>query len=126
MKKRLAAIVALLVVGLLAGCLEPKPRNFFAADGIRLGAPLRQIDHFYLPIDFKTAVENSGQWLYDVKCTIEDNTITVTAIFTVPPNLQESRYHGAIDLLGSKRGVYQVRYRDPDGTLHDIGTTTLE
>ncbi|MBK8476320.1 MAG: hypothetical protein IPL39_08355 [Opitutaceae bacterium] len=122
--KRFVAIFAML--GLLSGCLEKKPRSFFAIDGICVGSAVKEGERFRLPIGFSTAFVHSGQWLYDVKAVTEADSIYLTAVFTTPPGLKESRYVGSVDLGAIRSGTYKVRYRDPDGRVHDLGLVTLQ
>ncbi len=124
--KRLLWTVVLLVTVTLAGCLETKPRSFFAVDGIRVGSPRKEGGAYYLPLQFETVTIQSAQWLYAVKSEVKGTDIYITAVYSVPPGLQKSRYSGAVELGGLRPGTYSLRYRDPDGTIHDLQILKFE
>ena len=122
---RRVLILTVCLAGVLTGCLEKKPRSFFASDGIGIGTPKKEGNVYRVPVTFTTTIVHSEQWIYVVETSTDGNTIYLTAIFTTPPGLKESRYKDVIEVHDAKAGVYHLRYRDPDGSLHDSGTVTL-
>jgi hypothetical protein len=114
-----------LFLSLLSGCLEKKNRAFFTDDGITLGEPkVVEGGGLFIPIDFKTRIIHSAQWLYDVEWKQKDNKITITALFSVPPDMKKSVYQGGITLKAGKLSfydAYRIQYRDPDGKTHYVG-----
>jgi hypothetical protein len=122
-----AAVFFALSVG-LAGCLssyQDVPRSTFAKDGILLGQPVKMGNGDYeLPIHFTTEIVHSGKWLHDVRTELDRTTIYVTAVFTsAGSSAKKGLYDGAVKLqrLHPLR-QYNVKYRDPDGRVHDLGT----
>ena len=90
-----------LFLSLLSGCLEKKNRAFFTDDGITLGEPkVVEGGGLFIPIDFKTRIIHSAQWLYDVEWKQKDNKITIMALFSVPPDMKKSVYQGGHHLEG--------------------------
>lgn len=119
-------ITMLSLAAFVAGCLEERPRVFFASDGVQVGAAQQaEVGVYRLPLSFKTTITHSAEWIYDVKASAKNNIIYVTAIFTAPPGLKESIYKDFVELRGLTPGVYVLRYRDPDRTEHDLGIVTL-
>ncbi len=108
----------------LFACSDTKPRNFFAASGIAVGIPaLVEPNVYRIPIIFETEITHSGQWTDAVQAEIDGTDIQVTAVFTHAN--RESQYPGYIELSNVSSGVYNLKYRDPDGTLHLIQKISL-
>ncbi len=113
----LAAIV-------LAGCSQKKSRDFFAAGGITIGAPATtQPGSYKIPIEFETKIVHSGQWIDTVSAKVSGSDILVTATFTSSNG--KSSYPGYIEVNGISPGTYFIKYRDPNGTVHSIGSAIL-
>jgi hypothetical protein len=117
-------IILLMASFALSGCSETKSRDFFAADGITIGAPAATEPGTYrIPIIFKTKIVHSGQWIDVVSAKVSGSDILATATFTLAN--RKSRYPGYIELKGVSAGNYALKYRDPDGTAHTIGPVVL-
>ena len=113
---------------LLTGCLglQKKDRQFFADKGISIGKPqLNEDNSVFIPISFKTRIVHSAQWLYDIKWVEKDGRITLTALFSVPPNNKKSIYEDGIRLEPPLKNQYEFVYRDPDGKTHELGVVTI-
>ncbi|WP_411825578.1 hypothetical protein [Luteolibacter sp. AS25] len=114
----------LLAVIFAVGCGYKKSRDFFAASGISVGEPVKvDAGEYRIPMEFKTKDMHSGQWIDIVKSNIKGSDILVTAVFT--QSNRQSRYPGYIEISSARGGVYALKYRDPDGTLHPIQAVTL-
>jgi hypothetical protein len=116
--------VMILSVLALAGCSERKSRDFFTKDGITVGTPAALGSGSYrIPLEFATKVVHSGQWIDSVAADITASDIFITANFTHSGG--KSRYPGYVRITGATPGTYALKYRDPDGTLHTIGSLVL-
>ena len=108
----------------LSGCSEKKPRDFFANDGITIGAPAAiESGTYRIPIKFKTKIVHSGQWIDVVSAKVSGSDILVTASFTNAN--RKSKYPGYIEVKGVSAGTYTLNYRDPDGRAYAIGPVVL-
>jgi hypothetical protein len=113
-------ILAALVLG---GCSDEKSRDFFAKGGITIGAPAALGSGSYtIPIEFETEIVHSGQWLNAVDADVSGSDILFTASFT---SHRKSSYPGYIEVSGLSPGTYTLKYRDPNGTVHAIGSVIL-
>lgn len=116
--------VMILSVLALAGCSERKSRDFFAKDGITVGTPAALGSGSYrIPLEFATKVVHSGQWIDSVAADLAASDIFITASFT--HSGRKSRYPGYVRITGATPGTYALKYRDPNGTLHTIGSLVL-
>lgn len=107
-----------------SGCSETKSRDFFAADGITIGAPAAiQPGTYRIPIDLETKIVHSGQWIDVVSANVSGSDILVTATFTRAN--RKSGYPGYVEVKGISAGTYALKYRDPDGTTHPMGPVVL-
>lgn len=118
------AILILAAIALV-GCSDEKSRNFFAkGGGITIGAPAALGSGAYkIPIRFETEIIHSGQWLEKVNTEVVGSDILLTASFT--SSNRKSSYPGHIEVARVSSGTYALKYRDPDGTLHAIGSVML-
>jgi hypothetical protein len=108
---------------LFAGCSDEKSRDFFAKGGIAIGAPAALGSGSYTtPIEFETEIVHSGQWLNAVDADVSGSDILFTASFT---SHRKSSYPGYIEVSGLSPGTYTLKYRDPNGTVHAIGSVIL-
>jgi hypothetical protein len=108
----------------LSGCSEKKSRDFFATNGIAIGASAATEPGTYrIPIEFGTKIEHSGQWMDLVSAKVSGSDILVTASFTSAN--RKSGYPGYIKVKGVSAGTYTLKYQDPDGTAHTIGPVVL-
>ena len=89
-----------------------------------MGAPAATSPGTYrIPIEFKTEIVHSGQWIDAVSVEVSGSDILVTASFTSVN--RKSRYPGYIAVKGVSAGTYILKYRNPDGTGHSIGSVVL-
>ena len=117
-------ITLLLASIAFAGCSDKKSRDFFAAGGITIGAPTATEPGTYrIPIEFKTEIAHSGQWIDTVSTKVSGSDILVTVSFTSAN--RKSGYPGYIQIKGASAGTYNLKYRDPDGTDHSISSVVL-
>jgi hypothetical protein len=117
-------ITLLMAFVALSGCSQRKSRDFFATDGITIGAPTAIEPGIYrIPMDFETKVVHSGEWIDVVSAKVSGSDILVTATFTLAN--RKSRYPGYIEVKGVSAGTYTLKYRDPDGTTYPIGPVVL-
>lgn len=108
----------------LTGCSEEKSHDFFAKGGITIGAPSSlKTGSYKIPLEFKTAIIHSGQWINAVDAELTGSDIQLTASFTSANS--KSNYPGFIEVNGVSPGTYTLKYRDPDGTVHAIGPVIL-
>ena len=108
----------------LAGCSDEKSRDFFAKGGITIGAPTAlKTGSYKIPLEFKTEIVHSGQWIDAVNAEVAGSDILLTASFTSANG--KSSYPGFIEVNGVSPGTYTLKYRDPDGTVHAIGPVIL-
>jgi hypothetical protein len=119
------ALLVCFVLATLPGCLKEKERAFFADTGITVGEPKAVDDSVFIPIMFKTRIVHSAQWLYDVRWSEGAGSISITAVFNVPPGERKSVYPGGITLKNPERETYKLLYQDPDGKTHDLGEVKL-
>ncbi len=123
MRAILRTLLFIAVTSLVA-CANTKSRDFFAANGITVGDPVKvKVGTYRIPISFETEIVHSGQWIDTTKAKIDGSDIQVTAIFTNAN--RKSRYPGYIEVNGARAGVYTLKYLDQDGTLHTIKSVTL-
>jgi hypothetical protein len=123
-RKNVIIFALLLVAGAMAGCSGKKTRDFFAAGGITVGAPVALTPGVYqIPIKFDTAIVHSGEWLDVVSVKVTGSDLLVTASFTIAH--RKSAYPGCVEVKGVSPGLYTLKYRDPDGTQHTIGPVNL-
>ncbi|QTN33591.1 hypothetical protein HZ994_15165 [Akkermansiaceae bacterium] len=102
---------------------EKKPRNFFAPKGIVVGTPAVAGDgELRIPIKFETDIVHSALMNKKVHVSVKGNEIHITADYGL---IGKKSYPGYIPAKGLARGTYELRYRDPDGKLHPIGSVTL-
>lgn len=121
---------ALLLCALaLTGCSEPRSRDFFANDGITVGAPTALGSESYkIPLEFTTAIVHSGQWIDSVDAEVANADILITARFitaSAGSSGRKSGYPGYVTVTGIKPGTYSLKYRDPNGSIHAIGPVVL-
>lgn len=122
--KGILKITLLLASIALSGCSDKKSRDFFAAGGITIGAPAATEPGTYrIPIEFKTEIVHSGHWIDTVSAKASGSDILVTVSFTSAN--RKSGYPGYIEVKGVSAGTYTLKYRDPDGTDHSIGSVVL-
>ncbi|MFN5963343.1 MAG: hypothetical protein ACK5CW_17865 [Verrucomicrobiota bacterium] len=116
---------ALLLCALaLTGCSEPRSRDFFAKDGVTVGAPTALGSGSYkIPLEFVTAIVHSGQWIDSVDADVANADILITARFS--SSGRKSRYPGYVTVTGTTPGTYALKYRDPNGSMHAIGPVVL-
>jgi hypothetical protein len=121
--KMMQATLALMAFGLF-GCGDRKSRSFFASDGISIGVPvMMSAGNYRIPVDFETEIVHSGQWIDTVQTEVDGTDILVTAVFTHAN--RESRYPDYVVVTDVNPGVYNLKYRDPDGVHHFIEAVTL-
>jgi hypothetical protein len=124
--KGILKITLLLASIALSGCSDKKSRDFFAAGGITIGAPAATEPGTYrIPIELKTEIVHSGQWIDTVSAKVSGSDILVTVSFISAGANRKSRYPGYIEVKGVSTGTYTLKYRDPDGTDHSIGSVML-
>jgi hypothetical protein len=108
----------------LTGCSEPRSRDFFAKDGIAVGAPTALGSGSYkIPLEFVTAIVHSSQWIDSVDADVANADILITARFI--SSGRKSGYPGYVTVTGIKPGTYSLKYRDPNGSMHAIGPVVL-
>lgn len=121
-KKQFLPIILIFLALILIGCLQEKPRSYLAADGIIVGQPKsaggREV---FVPISLKTAIINSAHLMHDVKWTEKEGVIYITAVVNVPPFSKKKDYPGGITLKDPEGEMYELKYKDPEGNIHDIG-----
>lgn len=106
------------------GCSEPRSRDFFAKDGVTVGAPTALGSGSYkIPLEFVTAIVHSGQWIDSVDADVANADILITARFI--SSGRKSGYPGYVTVTGIKPGTYSLKYRDPNGSMHAIGPVVL-
>ena len=104
------------------GCLQKESRSYFSNDGIKIGNPKKIAEGgVFIPLVFKTAIIHSAQKLHDLKWSENNGVIDVTAIINVPPFSKSKIFPGGVYLKNPKLKSYKLRYKDPDGTTHDLG-----
>lgn len=124
MKKILRVLIMLSIF--LMGCVEQKDIDYFLSDGVTLGAIKRNNAHqYFLPIEFELQVQQSAQWLYDVKHAVVKNEIHIWALYATPPNVKESLYQGGVLIENARKGGYQVLYINRDKSKYLIGSIVL-
>lgn len=108
----------------LTGCSERKGHDFFAAGGVTVGVPI-VVEHgvYRIPIEFETKIVHAGQWIDTVGSEVTGADIFVTARVTT--TARKSRYPGYIELKGVAAGSYTLNYRDPNGSVHSMGSVLL-
>jgi hypothetical protein len=122
--KHIIKSTLILAVIALASCSEEKPRVFFAKGGITIGAPAALGSGSYkIPIEFETEIIHSGQWIDTVDADVSGADILLTASFTSSNG--KSGYPGYVEVNGVSPGPYSIKYRDPDGTVHTLGSAIL-
>jgi hypothetical protein len=122
--KHVLKIALLMASFAMTACSEPKPRDFFAARGITIGAPAAiEPSSYRIPIKFDTKIVHSGQWIDAVSAKVSGSDILVTATFTSAN--RKSGYPGHVEVKGIPAGTCTLKYRDPDGTTHPIGPVVL-
>ena len=122
--KHLIKTTIILAAIALTGCSEEKSRDFFAKGGITIGAPTSlKTGSYKIPLEFKTEIVHSGQWIDAVNTEVAGSDILLTASFTSANS--KSNYPGFIEVNGVSPGTYTLKYRDPDGTVHAIGPVIL-
>jgi hypothetical protein len=108
----------------LAGCSDEKSRDFFAKGGITIGAPSALGSGSYkIPIEFETKIVHSGQWIDTVDAEVTGTDILLTASFSSAK--RKSNYPGYVEVNGLSPRTYTLKYRDPDGKVHEIGKVVL-
>lgn len=123
----LKRIFAVIVVSIFcASCVEQKDIEFFSKNGVKLGL-VENIGegNYFLPIEFKTQILNSAQWLYDVKYEIQGHELSISALYSVPPNGKTSVYKGGIWLTKVEKGTYKVFYQNKDKSKDHLGLIVL-
>jgi hypothetical protein len=124
MIKGILKITPILAFIALSGCSDEKSRDFFAAGGITIGHPVATgPGTCRIPIEFKTEIVHSGQWIDTVSAKVSGSDILVTASFTSAN--RKSGYPGFIEVKGVSAGIYTIKYLDPDDTIHSIGSVVL-
>lgn len=124
MMKHVFKIALLIASFAITACSEPKPRDFFAAGGITIGAPAAiEPGTYRIPIQFDTKIVHSGQWIDAVSAKVSGSDILVTATFTSAN--RKSGYPGHVEVKGIPAGTYTLKYQDPDGTTHPVGPVVL-
>lgn len=122
--KLLIRTCLLLALISVTSCSEEKSRDFFAAGGIAVGKPVALGGGAYqVPMEFKTEIDHSGQWLDEVTTRLDGTDILITASFA--PANRKSQYPGHVEIGGASPGSYTLKYQDPDGTTHVIETIVL-
>lgn len=117
-------IILILTAIALAGCSDEKSRDFFAKGGITIGAPAALGSGSYkIPIEFETKIVHSGQWIDAVDADVAGSDILLTASFSSAK--RKSSYPGYVEVNGLSPGTYTLKYRDPDGKVHEIGQVVL-
>lgn len=62
--KHVMKIILLISALTISGYSDVKPRDFFAASGITIGAPATtQAGSYKIPMEFETKIVHSGQWI---------------------------------------------------------------
>jgi hypothetical protein len=122
--KSIIKTTLILAVIALVSCSEEKSRDFFAKGGVTIGAPAALGSGSYkIPIEFETEIVHSGQWIDAVDADVSGVDILLTASFTSSNG--KSGYPGYIEVHGVSPGTYTIKYRDPDGTIHPLGSAIL-
>jgi hypothetical protein len=123
--KHILKTTLILAAIVLAGCSDDKkPYDFFARGGITIGAPAALGSGSYkIPLEFETEIAHSGQWIDAVDVDVAGADILLTATFTSAN--RKSSYPGYIKVNGVLPGTYNLKYRDPNGTVHAIGPVIL-
>ena len=122
--------VAGITAFLLGGCgavvesatRQPRPLSYVGR--VVLGAPQLDADRVTVPITFE-----GGEWFRNsalvpsgVETTVADRSIFITVSSALPRgNARLSQL--TLPHLGA--GSYSVIYRDPDGSLHEIGSIEI-
>lgn len=102
---------------------EEQPRNFFATKGIVVGTPVDEDGgNYQIPIRFQTKDLHSALAVSSVTTSVKGSDILVTAEYAVVKN---SHYPGYVEQSGITAGTYDLKYRDPDGTLHPVESVKL-
>ena len=120
--KKLYILTALTL--LLLGCNDAAVRSHFA--DIVVGQATWTNRMCFLPVDMPTKIIHSAQWIYKVDSKVEGTNIFLTAHITKPPHQVKQAYPGKINLGSIRPGTYTLAYRDPQGTIHSIGTTKID
>jgi len=122
--KQIMKAILILAAIALVGCSDEKSRDFFTKGGITIGAPaVLGVGSYKIPIQFETQIVHSGQWIEKVDTEVAGSDILLTASFT--SSNRKSSYPGHIEVTRVSPGTYTLKYRDPDGTLHAIGSVIL-
>ena len=121
---QLIKTIVFLTTMVLIGCSDKKPHDFFAKGGITIGTPTASgAGSYKIPLECKTAIVHSGQWMDAVDAVVAGSDILITASFSSSQG--KSAYPGYINVSDVTPGTYTLKYRDPDGTLHAIGSVVL-
>lgn len=122
--KHVMKITLLISALTISGYSDVKSRDFFAASGITIGAPATtQPGSYKIPMEFETKIVHSGQWIDTVSAKVSGSDILVTATFTSAN--RKSKYPGYVEVKGIPAGTYTLKYQDPDGKTHPMGSVVL-
>ena len=98
---------------------EPKPLSYVGR--IEFGEPAEEDGRVVVPLAY-----SGGEWHRNsaivpssVDGAVIGGTIELTLLASVPAGSCEAGYR--LDLPGGTQGTYEIYYRDPDGTRHEIG-----
>lgn len=121
---RLIKTIFFLTTMALVGCSNKKPYDFFAKGGITIGTPTASgAGSYKIPLECKTEIVHSGQWIDAVDAVVAGSDILVTVSFS--SSQRKSAYPGYVNVSDVRSGTYTLKYRDPDGTVHAIGPVIL-
>lgn len=117
---------------LFGGCLDPvgfaseKPVPLTYVGQISFGEPIKSDNRVIIPVSYA-----GGQWLmnsawvpYGMDVEVKDGAISFTDKVSLPGNNHPEAVRQIV-LPGSTHGVFRLRYKDPDGTSHDIGSVYI-
>jgi hypothetical protein len=121
--RRVAGIAAFLLVGCGAAVQlatrEPRPMSYVGR--VILGSPRLDSDRITVPIKFE-----GGEWSRNsalVPCGIETAVADRSIFITVATALSAGdAWPSQITVPHLAAGSYSVIYRDPDGSLHEVGS----
>jgi hypothetical protein len=140
MKSIKKSIAWLIIVLSLAGCTsclrETRDWAFIqSVGGISIGQPVNTQDGWYLPVNcdvsgLRTITTKPTQLNSALVCqrvlTSEDgDTLFISVQTSVVDGKLETPSCRAVNIGNLKRGRYSIKYKDPNGTSHEIGSIEL-
>lgn len=120
------------VISLWGGCLDPvgfasaKPVPLSYVGQISFGPPVRSNHDVVIPVSYA-----GGQWLmnsawvpYGMDVKINGNVVLFTDAVSLPGSNRPNAVRKIVLPRGT-HGVLQLKYGDPDGTTHELGSVDV-